>query len=183
MTEHDIEERARAELKMIERFERISDDGGSIDPAELSLALNDGGEALRATALDYLATSAPSDLSTGDVMGLASREKEIQCLGRLVYLSHIWNNKFIAEAINWRLTPAEAEYINLWDAAGRLTSSADVSAAVILVNAYRYGDWELKELSGNLMEDIVEANPKIAAMLTLISNAFENILVGVSDSA
>ena len=150
---------AALELARIERFEKLVESGERLDDSEVVSALSDPSESLRAEALDYLASITSSEHLIDIVGKLAEIETAVQCVARLVFLSFVWQVEAIRSRINYRSKIDEAEYIAVWDDAGRVLMYNDVGAAVRLSVQAKYGDWELGTVATNLISTVIEMRP------------------------
>lgn len=156
--DESAEASAAHELARIEQFQRLVESGQQLEEAVVVSALRDSSEPIRAEALDYLAGVHVSTQLVKVVEQVAIIETAVQCVARIAFLSYVWRVERLRNCICYRPTIDEAEYIAVWDDAGRALMSDDVGAAVRLCAQAKYGDWELKNVASNLIDAIVEVN-------------------------
>lgn len=146
------EDEAEEELKRIEKWEARLASNDHVSDKEIEQGLMDASEPLRADILDYLIEADRSENMIEVLCAFSQKERAVQCVARLAFISHIWEAPQIKDNIRYRPTIDESEYILTWEYAGRFFLRKDKASIAKLAVQAELDDWELSNLSRNLLE-------------------------------
>lgn len=148
------ENEAEEELKRIEKWEARLASNDNVSDKEIEQGLMDASEPLRADILDYLIEADRSENMIEVLCAFAQRENAVQCVARLAFISYAWEAPQIKDNIRYRPTIDESEYILTWEYAGRFVLRKDKASIAKLSVQAELDDWELSNLSRNLLEHL-----------------------------